>query len=494
MISARWRAMQRDALIKFAAGAVKPSGFGYLDAQGRHQVDHGVELWINGRFTHVFACEVIRGNKAARPYLDLGMRALTTSLRDPIHDGWFAAVATGDNPGDIDRDGHAQPFKPSDTIKQSYSQAFVILAAASALQAGHPQAKELFDHAHRLNERYWWEESVGRVRESYPRDWSITEKYRGINANMHMTECLLASFDATGDIKYLQRALGIVRFVMCQAAKDGFRIQEHYDENWVPNQDYNREKPADPFRPWGATVGHAFEWARLALQAGIVAYRKGILDLGTEDQARVFVHIPLALIAAAEVDGWAVDGAEGFVYTTDFSGQPIVHERMHWVVCEAINAVHVARRTLAQLDANRVNLQLNKEELADPGESSGHPVGASNVGASSSRQVNVDTDRLRANKSGFIGQSIPKGHRFEAASSSTVDNYCQLLQSKEDAWWEYAEKYLISEPGRWYEELDRHNKLSERTWVGMPEIYHAYQALVLPDGDYATGFAKAATI
>ncbi|EEH65220.1 hypothetical protein HMPREF0058_1920, partial [Actinomyces urogenitalis DSM 15434] len=37
-------------------------------------------------------------------------------------------------------------------------------------------------------------------------------------------------------------------------------------------------------------------------------------------------------------DGWRVDGGPGFVYTTDFAGEPVVHERMHWVVCEGVSA------------------------------------------------------------------------------------------------------------------------------------------------------------
>jgi len=33
-----------------------------------------------------------------------------------------------------------------------------------------------------------------------------------------------------------------------------------------------------------------------------------------------------------------VDGADGFVYTTDWSGIAVVRQRMHWVVAEAISA------------------------------------------------------------------------------------------------------------------------------------------------------------
>ena len=43
----------------------------------------------------------------------------------------------------------------------------------------------------------------------------------------------------------------------------------------------------------------------------------------------------VALFEAAVRDGWAVDGADGFVYTTDWDGRPVVRERMHWVAAEA---------------------------------------------------------------------------------------------------------------------------------------------------------------
>ncbi|WIK64068.1 AGE family epimerase/isomerase [Gleimia hominis] len=402
--SQQWRHMQRDALVEFSKNAQLPGGFGYLDANGKHQADHGVELWINGRFTHVYACEVLRGNERARDLLDHGIHALLHSLRDPVNDGWFAAVTTNGQ----------EPFTDADRIKQSYSHAFVVLAAASALQAGHPQAQELLDAALGLTEKYWWEPQFGRVREAANEDWSEFDSYRGINANMHTVESFLAVYDATGQRRYLDRAVAICRFVLEGARGNDWRIVEHYAQDWTPQPEYNRDKPADPFRPFGATVGHAFEWARLALQAAVVYSRLG------EDVA--WAQDAFNLIHAGVQDGWEVDGAPGFVYTTDFEGRPVTHERMHWVVCEALNAAYVARHAQAEWG------------------------------------LEVD----------------PKYEEWEAQ------------------WWQYADKYLITAPGKWREELDQNNELSEKTWTGMPEIYHAYQALVLPDGDYAVSFAEAA--
>ena len=45
-----------------------------------------------------------------------------------------------------------------------------------------------------------------------------------------------------------------------------------------------------------------------------------------------------ALYRTAVEIGWAPDGHEGFVYTTDFDGAPITRARMHWVLTEAIGA------------------------------------------------------------------------------------------------------------------------------------------------------------
>lgn len=43
-------------------------------------------------------------------------------------------------------------------------------------------------------------------------------------------------------------------------------------------------------------------------------------------------------------DGWNADGAPGIVYTTDWNGVPMVHDRMHWTLAEAINTSAVLYR------------------------------------------------------------------------------------------------------------------------------------------------------
>ena len=50
------------------------------------------------------------------------------------------------------------------------------------------------------------------------------------------------------------------------------------------------------------------------------------------------------LYGRAVADGWNADGAPGLVYTTDWEGRPVVHDRMHWVLAEAVNTSSVLWR------------------------------------------------------------------------------------------------------------------------------------------------------
>ena len=65
-----------------------------------------------------------------------------------------------------------------------------------------------------------------------------------------------------------------------------------------------------------------------------------------------------SLFDRARTDAWRVDGRPGFVYTTDFEGRPIVHERMHWVVCEGISAAAAIRRALLDDGRGEIDVEL----------------------------------------------------------------------------------------------------------------------------------------
>ncbi|SEI85645.1 AGE family epimerase/isomerase [Demequina mangrovi] len=398
---AAYRAAQRADLLRFAAASANADGFGWLDEDGRLDQTRGTELWITCRMTHVAALGVLAGEHPAPGGPDAGrlgalaghgVRALRRRLRDPEHGGWYAEV----------RDG-----EPVSTAKQAYGHAFVILAASSAVAAGVTGAQDLLDDALAVSLAHFWDEDEGLSVEEWDAAWSALEPYRGVNANMHTVEAYLAAGDVTGDDAWHARAGRIAERVVAWAAENGWRIPEHFDARWTPMLEHHRDEPAHPFRPYGATVGHGLEWARLLLS--VDATLGDDAPAGLRDAA-------LALYDRAVADGWEADGALGFVYTTDWTGTPVVRERMHWVLAEAVNAAEALRQA--------------------------------------------------------TGDAVYGEHAAQ--------------------WWEYADAHLIDHHrGSWHHELDAHNRPAGFVWPGKPDVYHAYQAALLPELPIAPSFAAA---
>jgi len=315
----RWLEAEADRLLAFGEASRDPrGGFAWLGEDGTPDYSHDVELWITCRMTHSFALAAMMGRPGASALVDHGVAALTGPLKDSVNGGWFAAV---------NADG------PTKTAKEAYGHAFVILAASSAKAAGRPGAEELLEDALAVHLEHFWDDEVGMSRESFDADWTNEEQYRGINANMHTVEAYLAAADVTGDRSWLKRAARIVeRAIHDFARNNDWRLPEHFTPDWEPVLDFNKEAPAHPFRPYGATIGHSFEWARLAIQTGV-----SLQQTGTSTPEWI-VEDARALYDKAVVEGWNVDGTEGFVYTIDWDGTPVVRERMHWVAAEAIGA------------------------------------------------------------------------------------------------------------------------------------------------------------
>jgi mannose/cellobiose epimerase-like protein (N-acyl-D-glucosamine 2-epimerase family) len=364
-----------------------------LDESGRPELERPVEAWITCRMTHVFALAALQGDSSAPALLDHGVQALLGRLRDPESGGWFASVGADE---------------PVLTDKRAYEHAFVLLAAASAAAAGHESGPVLLDQATSVFEQRFWREQDGLVVDVWDRGWTNLEGYRGVNANMHTVEALLAVDDVTGDRRWLTRARRIVERVVHGFARDhAWRLPEHFTASWRPRLDYNRDEPAHPFRPYGVTVGHLLEWSRLALHVRTALGADAPVWL--LDDAR-------ALFARAVADGWHVDGADGFVYTTDFDGAPVVRDRLHWVVAEGIGAA------------------------------------------------------------------------WTLADATGDDDYLGWYQRL----WDYAGTYLIDhERGSWHHELDSQNRPADSVWSGKPDVYHAYQATLLPALGTITSFAGA---
>ncbi len=310
----RWLETESDRLLQFSRASRHPDGgFAWLDSSGRPQLDHPVELWITCRMTHVFALGHLLGRPGCGALVDHGVRALNDRFYDARNSGWYAAV---DHAG------------PTSRAKTAYEHAFVVLAAASATAAGRAGASDLLDEALHVMLTRFWDNHHGMVVEEWDETWVTLDEYRGVNANMHTVEALLAAADVTEDRGLVQTALRIVTRVVHDLARSHrWRIPEHYDSRWNPLLDYNIDHPAHPFRPFGSTVGHSLEWSRLALQLRAA--------MGEETAPTWLLDDARSLFDAAVRDGWSVDGTEGFLYTVDWNGQPVVRERMHWVVAEA---------------------------------------------------------------------------------------------------------------------------------------------------------------
>jgi sulfoquinovose isomerase len=394
-----WLAAEGLRLLDFGRTSLVPGeGFGWLDDAGRLELNRPVVTWMTARMTHVFALGTLRGDPAGPALVDHGLAALSGPLEDHEHGGWF--------------EGRADTGR-----KAAYTHAFVVLAASSAHLALRPGGADLLDRALAVVRQRFLDDRPGVTWESYDADWGAREDYRGANSAMHLVEALLAAADATEDPSWRAHALQIARDSVHELAPSaGWLIPEHRTADGTLRLDYNRDRPDDPFRPYGATPGHSFEWARL-----LVALESSMLAAGEEPPSWLLADA-VELFATAVRVGLVTEApgqVPGFLYTVDWSGAPVVPARFHWVLAEAIGAAAVLfRRT-------------------------GEP------------------------------------------------EYAELYFS----WWDIARRYFIDPiGGSWWHELDPSGRPSAAVWQGKPDVYHAYQATLIPVQPPAGSIAGALAI
>jgi sulfoquinovose isomerase len=386
-----WRRGHFVSLLRFAEASVRADGAAcWLDDRGRPDSSHPVETWITSRMAHVFALGHLLGVSGADEYAARAISGLQDVLGDPEFGGWLAARGEGDEVVGT---------------KQAYAHAFVVLAASSGKIAGIAGASELLTKALAVLDARFWEPEQELHLDERSRDWSETSDYRGVNANMHAVEALLAAHAATGDGLWLDRAAAIGDRVVSWAESNDWRIPEHFDAAWNPILEYNADRPHDPFKPYGATPGHGLEWSRLLLQ----------IDAEADTSGRR-TEAAVALFERAITDGWDPEGG-GFVYTTDWLGTPVEARRFHWVAAEAVATAQVLGRVTGEA------------------------------------------------------------------------RYAEL----EAEWWAWIRENLVdAEHGSWHHELDTENQPSGRTWIGKPDVYHAAQAVILPELPLTGSFAASA--
>jgi sulfoquinovose isomerase len=294
----------------FQYNAVNPrGGFFDLDATGQPFGDLR-QIHNTTRMVHCFAIGHLLGRPGCDVIIDHGMRYLWDHHRDGEYGGYVWS---------LDDAGYR------DDSKQAYGHAFVLLAASSAKVAGHPLADQLLADITHVIETRFWEQANGAVAEEFARDWSPISDYRGQNSNMHLTEALMAAFEATGDQDYLDKAEAIADLIIARhAAALDFCVAEHFDVNWNLDRGY---RGSDMFRPAGTTPGHWLEWSRLLVQLWVLGGKRlpWLPDAATK------------LFHSAVTRGWD-DERGGFYYTLDFDNRPLLAQKLWWPVTEGIGA------------------------------------------------------------------------------------------------------------------------------------------------------------
>lgn len=317
----KWLRQLLDEILEFAKEGQAPDGSTYYQTDdGKPWLEKNRDTYETCRMAHSYAIAEGLGYDGAKEKIANSVRALKTVMHDNENGGWYAGLSSDNKP------------LPG---KLCYTHAFVILAATSAMVAGVDGAKELLDDALAVYDKYFWEEENGLSSDNWNTEFTELDTYRGINANMHTVEAFLAVADVAGLEEYRIRSGRMIDHVLEWAGNNNWRIPEHFTDKWEPELELNKDKPDDGFKPYGATPGHGLEWSRLIIQWALSTFKED------KSKAEKYLEAAEKLFCRAVEDAWNSDGQPGIVYTTDWEGKPIVHDRMHWALCEGINTAAV---------------------------------------------------------------------------------------------------------------------------------------------------------
>jgi mannose/cellobiose epimerase-like protein (N-acyl-D-glucosamine 2-epimerase family) len=315
----RWLLDQANGLFDFFQYRAINAKGGFFDLDDRGRPIGGSNptrgIHASARFVHCFSIGHLLGRPGSSEIVDHGMRYLWERHRDVQHGGYFWQV---NDDGTVDAG------------KQGYGHAFVLLAAASAKVVGHPLADRMLADIVEVLDTKFWEPKHGAIAEEFQREWSLVDggSYRGQNSNMHLTEALMAAFEATGERAFLDKAESIANLVIHRCARSvGFRVAEHFDSDWSIDKHYRH--PDEMFRPAGTTPGHWLEWSRLVLQLWALGGKR--LDWMPAAAKALFVK--------AMSLGWDKEKG-GFFYTLDWADAPAKTNKLWWPMCEAVAAAH----------------------------------------------------------------------------------------------------------------------------------------------------------
>ena len=141
---------------------------------------------------------------------------------------------------------------------------------------------------------------------------------------MHLTEALMAAFEATDDRGYLDKAESIASLIIDRHARnEGWRVAERLQ----PGRSTPPPRGDPMFRPSSATPGHALEWSRLLVQLWELGARGDRLDDRSRDST----------IPSGDVDRLGPD-ARRLLLTLDWSDRPDQTDRSRWPCAEGVGA------------------------------------------------------------------------------------------------------------------------------------------------------------
>lgn len=253
----------------------------------------------------------IGGPEEYKDYIRHGLEFLEIIHRDE-NNGGYHQLAEGN--------------KPVIGNKMTYGIAFCLSAVSNSYRAGISEAYPLISRIYNFMEEKIWDSKNSLYVDECSNDFNQIVPYRGQNSNMHMTEAMLAAYEATGENRYLERAYELAYKITVKLARKSYgMIWEHYNSNWEPDWDYNKGDPKNLYKPYGFLPGHFTEWSKLILI--LERYKPADWQLKTAEN----------LFDKAIKLAWD-DKNEGMNYTFDLEGNILDNERYYWTHAETIAA------------------------------------------------------------------------------------------------------------------------------------------------------------
>ena len=236
---------QTRTLLDTARRSVRPEGgFWWLTDDRTPDRGEPLHTWITCRMTHVVALAHRTATRSRRPRRPRDRRAQHAAARRPVRRLVRARGPAG-------RAGRRPQGRRT-------THAFVAAGRVQrrARPAGRARERLLDDALTVVRERFW-DDDAGRSANRGTADWTVTEDYRGANSSMHMVEAFLAAAAATGDPSWADRALRISAHLMHgEVARARLAAAGALHRRLGAAARLQPEQPADPFRPYGSTIGH----------------------------------------------------------------------------------------------------------------------------------------------------------------------------------------------------------------------------------------------